>query len=67
MGNNTDGVGGGESTHYLSCIFLLDDKFVLFILPKKKKNKTKENYDLLFTIYRVEFMYFKEFCPLSDS
>lgn len=32
-----------------------------------QKTKPKSNYDLLFAIYRVEFVHFEEFCPLSNS
>lgn len=32
-----------------------------------QKAKPKSNYDLLFAIYRVELVYFEEFCHLSDS
>lgn len=62
LGNNTDGVGGGESTHYLSCIFLLDDKFVLFILSKKKK-KTRPKRTMIYCSQFTEW----SSCTLRSS
>lgn len=57
------GVGGKTLIICVLFSFLMINLYFLHC----QKAKPKSNYDLLFAIYRVELVYFEEFCHLSDS